>query len=169
MRPVTTGQQTINEGVYEDVEKFLMDQSRGWQPTRTQRADKEEEVKEQFYGLNRDNYGGNPVFGRDLPPGQQPQPVNHNPEVVWRDLGKDEIMPPGAHYRMNLESGTTQVREPEPVRAETSQETKAAREEQTDAKAETRSREDTTFDQDLSARYREANADVGRSRGGMSR
>ena len=161
-------QDTINQGVYENVEKFLKDQTRGWQATPSQRADNEESIKEQFYGLGdreRGSYESRPYFPRDLPPDAQP---------TWRDLGRDEIMPAGAHYQINLETGRTQVRETtsqeaEPARpAETEKERKAAREEQTDAKAETRSREDTTFDQELADRFREAEANVGRSRG-MSR
>jgi hypothetical protein len=87
------------------------------------------------------------------------------------------MMPDRAIYRTPT-PGHPQVREnanqqPDvaPTRpAETEKEAKAAREEQTDAKAETRSREDTTFDQELADQYREAEASIGRSRsGGMSR
>src|ERR1019366_2074916 len=68
-------QQTINQGVYENVEKFLKDQSRGWQPTASQRADKEEAVKEKFYGLGdreHGDYENRTIFIRDLPPAAKP-------------------------------------------------------------------------------------------------
>jgi hypothetical protein len=174
--------ETIDKGIYEEVDKFLKDQTRGWQPTPSQRAEKEEIVKEQFYGLGdreHGDYATGPVFRRDLPPGAQP---------VWRDLGQDEIMPPGAHYQINLETGQTQVRE-SGVRQrrpdETEKEARAAREEQTDAKVEAAQeeknskremgdagREVTAFDRALKAQLDQANEaalDTGRSRsGGMS-
>jgi hypothetical protein len=63
--------ETIDKGVYDEVDKFLKDQTRGWQPTPSQRAEKEEIVKEQFYGLGdreHGDYENRTTFRRDLPP-----------------------------------------------------------------------------------------------------
>lgn len=132
--------ETLDKGVYENVEAFLKDQSRGWQSMPNQWTQRTEE-KDQFFGLGdqgRPEYESRPAFRRDLPPQVEESRDQHPRET-------DVKQPSVAAQRGDTE-------------------------ERTDAKAEKETREDTTFDQELAQHYRESMQEVGRSRGGgMSR
>jgi hypothetical protein len=130
--------ETLDKGVYENVETFLKDQSRGWQSMPNQWTQKTEE-KEQFFGLGdqgRAEYESRPAFRRDLPPDRED--------------------------RRELSAKDSEIKQPE-VAVQ-----RQANEERTDAKAEKESREDTTFDQETTQHYRDSMKEVGRSLGGRS-
>jgi hypothetical protein len=127
--------ETIDKGIYIEVEQFLKDQSRGWQSMPNQWTTRTEE-KEQFFGLGdqgRAEYESRPAFRRDLP--------------ADRDSGREQS------------AKDTEVKQPE-VAVQ-----RQANEERTDGKAERETREDTTFDQELAERWRNSTREVQRGGG----
>ena len=168
--------ETIAKGLHNEIDAFLKDMTRGWQPVPSQRARKEEETKEQFYGEAIPDYMKGQAARRDLPANAQPtwdelglNTASQGPaKPSWRDLDPREIMPPGAHYRTDFATGKTQVDE-NSIRREKKREGEAL-EEVTEAKAAQLNKEDTTFDQDAYDNYwKSVSQETGRSRGGMSR
>jgi len=140
--------EAINKGLHEEIDGFLKDASRGWQPVRSQREQTEAEVKDQFYAVPEQQQG--PVFTRDMP-AWQTQPT------AWRNMEPNEKLEPGQKFQIDEKSGKMRVPEKPPER------------QAGEVNQQKQNSEDNNFDQELAARWHQAEASPSRSMGGGGR